>query len=71
MPLSYARYDNDKSLSAVEEFSRVVLDPRGQGEGDRLRTMIEKASVECQKGVAVSTDMVVAVGMTPSAGVSR
>ena len=58
----YRRYDSDKSLAGYEEFCRTVLDPRGKGEGQQLREILEKAFEECKKGVAIIADMVVAVG---------
>lgn len=62
MSPEYRRFDNDKSLTAYEEFSHTVLDPRGKGEGEFLRGLIERASKECQKGVCMTADMVVVVG---------
>ena len=62
MAPEYYRYDNDKSLTAYEEFSYNILDPRGKGEGVHLRELIAKAFEECQKGVGISADMVVALG---------
>lgn len=62
MSREYRRFDNDKSLTAYEEFSHTVLDPRGKGEGECLRGLIERASKECQKGVCMTADMVVVVG---------
>lgn len=62
MSPAYRRYDNDKSLTAYEEFSRTVLDPRGKGEGEYLRGLIGRASKECQQGVGLTADMVVVVG---------
>lgn len=62
MSPEYRRYDNDKSLTAYEEFSHTVLDPREKGEGEYLRGLISKASKECQKGVCMTADMVVVVG---------
>ena len=56
----YVKYDNDKTFISFVEFSHKVLDPLG--EGDHLRGLIEKASEECQNGVAVPVNMVVAVG---------
>ena len=66
MAAAYRRYDNDKSLTAYEEFSRTVLDPIGKGEGARLRELVDKASKECQKGVCMTADMVVVVGQKSS-----
>lgn len=62
MSPAYRRYDNDKSLTAYEEFSHTVLDPRGNGEGEHLRGLIGRASKECQQGVGMTADMVVVVG---------
>lgn len=62
MSPEYRRYDNDKSLTAYEEFSHTVLDPRGKGEGEYLRGLIGRASKECQKGVCMTADMIVVVG---------
>ena len=61
MPSEYLRYDTDKALTAYEEFSRSILDAKSGDEGKRLRELVEKASVESQKGVAITSDMIVAV----------
>ncbi len=59
----YRRYDDDKYLTAHEEISHTVLDPRGKGESEYLRGLIiDKASRECQKSVCMTADMVVVVG---------
>ena len=65
MAPEYLRYETDKSFTSYEEFSRTILDRKGGGEGERLRELVEKAYVECQKGVALTTDMVVAVARKP------
>ena len=65
MAPEYLRYDTDKCLTAYEEFSRTVLDPRGKGEGEHLRELVEKAFQECRNGVAITADMVVAVARKP------
>ncbi len=65
MPPEYLRYDTDKSLTSYEEFSRTILDSKGEGEGERLRELVEKASRECQKGVAITADLIVAVAQKP------
>lgn len=41
------------------------LDPRGKGEGARLRVLVEEAFRECQIGVAITADIVVAVMRKP------
>ena len=65
MAPEYLRYDTDKVFTSYEEFSRTILDPKGGNEGERLRGLVEKAYSECQKGVAITADMVVAVARKP------
>ena len=67
MPPEYLRYDTDKSLTSYEEFSRTILDSKGGDEGQKLRDLVEKASRECEKGVAMTADLVVAVARKPQA----
>lgn len=62
MSPEYPRYDNDKMLTAYEEFSHTILDSRGKGEGEYLGGLIAEASKECQKGICMTADMVVVVG---------
>ena len=63
MSQASASFHSDNSLSTYEEFSFAVLDSKGNGEGEKLREKISKAFEECRKNkVALSTDMVVAVG---------
>ena len=64
MPPMFAKYEWDKSLVAYQEFSQMFVDRRGQGEGDRMRTLIALASEESKAGVAVVKNMVVAIGRT-------
>ncbi|KAL8722224.1 MAG: hypothetical protein Q9225_001269 [Loekoesia sp. 1 TL-2023] len=66
MPPEYLRYDTDKSLTAYEEFSHTILDRRGQGEGEQLRDLVNKAAQECRNGVAMTVDLVVAVARKPN-----
>ena len=67
MAREYLRYDFGKFLTAYEEFSRTVLDAKGEGEGEgqRLRELVDKAFGECERGVATTADMVVAVARKP------
>ncbi len=61
MSPEYRRYGNDKYLTAYEEFSHAVLDPRGKGEGEYLRGLIDKAFREFQKDAYMTADVVVVV----------
>ena len=49
MSEAYMKYDNDKSLSAYEEFSYAVLDQRRRGEGEMLRELVARAGEECRR----------------------
>ena len=63
MPRAYVKMDNDKNLVGYEEFSRKVLEPRGKGEGSKVRELLGEAALECRRdGVAFFCDMVVVVG---------
>ena len=65
MAPEYRRYENDITLTSIEEFSHTALDPKDKGEGDHLRELIGKVHGEFQKGVGLMTDLVVAVGRKP------
>ncbi len=58
----YRRYDNDKGITSMGEFSYAFLDVRGKGEGVRLRELIEKPLLDYHKGASLTSDTVVAVG---------
>ena len=67
MRSEYLRYDTDKCLTSYEEFSRTVLDHKSPDEARQLRELIEAAAKECQRGVAIAADMVVAIARKPGA----
>ena len=46
----------------MEEISHKILDPLGNGQGQHLRDLIGKAFEECQNGVSIPVEMVVAIG---------
>ena len=61
MAPEYLRFDTDKCLTAYEEFSREILDLKGGTAGQHLRQLIEKAAKDCREGVAITSDMVIAI----------
>ena len=61
MAPEYLRYDTDKCLTAYEEFSQEILDPKDGTAGKHLRQLIEKAAKECREGLTITSVMVIAV----------
>ena len=48
-----------------DESTRKVLDAREQGEGDQARELLVNVAQDCQRGVAIMWDKVVAIGRKP------
>ena len=56
----HRKFYTDTSLMTFDEFTRNVLDARG--EGQRARELLVRAVGDCRNGVAIVHDKVVAVG---------
>ncbi|KAL9597703.1 MAG: hypothetical protein Q9219_004960 [cf. Caloplaca sp. 3 TL-2023] len=65
LPPELYQYDTDCVFGVYEEVSRKVLDPKGQGEGEKLRNLISAAYLDSRQGVAICHDKIVVIGQKP------